>query len=100
MTSIEELLYRQIPFSIKAFGEGERLEGILNHIREELNEIAVDPSLDEWADVILLALDGAWRQGYTPQAIAIAIETKQRENINRNWDEIGPPNQPIHHQDA
>jgi len=36
-------------------------------------------------DVILLALDGAWRSGHTPEEIAQAITDKQSRNEAREW---------------
>lgn len=55
-------LERQIAFSLATFGPGERLEGVLDHLAEEIEEVAARPDdLVEWADVFLLAVDGAWR---------------------------------------
>jgi hypothetical protein len=43
---------------------GGRVEGIVAHIRKELDEIRVDPSdVIEYADVFILAIDAAWRGG-------------------------------------
>jgi len=79
-------LYRQREFSGKAFGPGQRTAGVLDHIRKELKEIEADPrDLYEWVDVVLLALDGAWRAGYEPEDIALAIATKQTKNESLAW---------------
>ncbi len=79
-------LYRQRAFSREVFGPGERTTGVLDHIRKELMEIEAAPDdLTEWADVVLLALDGAWRAGHEPEAIARAIAEKQRRNEKRTW---------------
>ena len=79
-------LYRQRQFSAETFGPGLRTGGITNHIRKELEEIANAPTdLMEWVDVILLALDGAWRTGATPHQIAGAILEKQDRNERRTW---------------
>ena len=81
-----EHLYRQIRFSERTFGPGQRTEGLIAHIRKELLEIEADPGdVYEWVDVILLALDGAWRQGHTPEFICEAIGRKLRANENRTW---------------
>ena len=73
-------------WSAKTFGPGRRTGGVLEHIREELAEIAKDPSdLSEWADVILLALDGAWRMGFSPYQIIEGIKAKQARNEARTW---------------
>lgn len=79
-------IYRQQAFSLRAFGPGDRTPGVSDHIRKELLEIAADPSdVSEWADVILLAIDGAWRSGHTPEEIAQAILDKQARNEQRTW---------------
>lgn len=74
-------LYRQQAFFEHTFGPGPRTHGVLDHIAKELREIAVQPDdLEEWIDVIPLALGGAWRAGYTPEAIAAALAAKQAKN--------------------
>jgi hypothetical protein len=79
-------LHRQRAFSLKNFGPGERAEGVVAHIRKELEEIEADPKdLEEWVDVVLLALDGAWRSGNEPEQIAEAINAKLTKNENRQW---------------
>jgi hypothetical protein len=79
-------LDRQKRFSEKTFGPGVRTHGILDHIRKELVEIDSDPmDLEEWVDVVLLALDGAWRIGAQPWEIAQAIEAKLTKNEARTW---------------
>jgi hypothetical protein len=79
-------LHRQREFSARTFGPGDRVAGVLDHIRKELREIERDPrDLDEWIDVVLLAFDGAWRQGFSPEAIAVALEAKQARNEQREW---------------
>lgn len=93
-------LYRQIEFSERTFGPGPRAEGVVDHIRKELNEIEASPDdLYEWVDVIILALDGAWRQGYTPEEIVAAIEAKQSKNEKRKWPDwrTAAPGKAIEH---
>lgn len=81
-----EHLYRQRDFSIKTFGPGQRCNGILDHIQKEMLEIRENPcDLFEWIDVIILALDGAWRAGWSPEQIAAALLKKQTINENRRW---------------
>lgn len=81
-----EHLYRQKAFSERTFGPGNRTQGVIDHIRKELAEIEADPlDIEEWVDVILLALDGAWRAGYAPEEIAAAIQHKQAVNEERSW---------------
>ena len=79
-------IHRQMGFSREAFGPASRTLGVLDHIRKELDEVAADPGdVSEWADLILLALDGAWRAGHTPEQIAAAIDWKQGINEKRTW---------------
>lgn len=81
-----EHIQRQIDFSIKTFGPGNRTAGVIDHIRKELKEIEDDPQdIHEWVDVIILAIDGAWRSGWTPKEIIEAIKLKQKINETRTW---------------
>lgn len=77
---------RQSEFSARTFGPGTRTAGVLDHIAKELDEIRNAPTdLSEWADVIILAFDGAWRTGAAPQDIIDAIVAKQEKNESRDW---------------
>lgn len=79
-------LKRQIAWSRKTFGPGSRVDGVLDHIRKELIEIEDEPHvLDEWIDVVILGLDGAWRSGHTAEQIAQALHDKQVVNEKRQW---------------
>lgn len=79
-------LHRQRAFSLRAFGPGQRTLGVVAHIRKELKEIEAAPGdLMEWIDVAMLALDGAWRAGHEPAAIALALATKLTRNERRTW---------------
>ena len=93
-------LHRQIAFSERTFGPGERTVGVVDHIAKELVEV-VDGGgdLEEWVDVIILALDGAWRSGHTPEQIAAAIVAKQTKNESRTWPDwrTAEPGKAIEH---
>lgn len=79
-------IVRQRQWSRETFGPDQHPNAVIDHIRKELIEIEADPSdVREWVDVVLLALDGAWRAGHTPEAICKAIEAKQVKNENRSW---------------
>lgn len=79
-------LERQRAFSQVTFGPGARLAGVLDHIRKELVEVEAEPQdVSEWADLVILAFDGALRQGHEPQDILDAIEAKQERNERREW---------------
>lgn len=101
-------LFRQRAFSRATFGPGARTHGVCDHIRKELLEIEAKPNdLDEWVDVVLLGLDGAWRaaeaNGYhapsIPELIAEAITKKQSKNELRDWPDwrTADPNKAIEH---
>lgn len=94
-------ILRQREFSRRTFGPGTRTAGVIAHIRKELAEIESNPGdIFEWVDVILLAIDGAWRAGHSPEAIARAIIIKQERNEGRNWPDwrTADPNGPIEHE--
>lgn len=79
-------LHRQRAFSERTFGPGARTAGVLDHIRKELAEVEAAPGdVSEWVDLVILALDGAWRAGHEPQAIVDALVAKQTRNESRTW---------------
>lgn len=93
-------LVRQREFSLKTFGPGPRLKGVIDHIRKELVEIEADPTdLKEWVDLILLAFDGAWRAGHSPTQIVAGINAKQSKNEGRDWPDwrTADPDKAIEH---
>jgi hypothetical protein len=84
--TLESYLDRQIEWSKRTFGSGKRTKGIVEHIRSELNEITEAPQdLREWVDVMILALDGYWRHGGTPETLMDALIKKQNVNFARAW---------------
>ena len=86
MDELERYIERQREWSLNTFGPGVRDEGISNHIRKELTEIQEAPGdVMEWIDVIILALDGALRNGYSPADITAALLSKQAINLEREW---------------
>jgi hypothetical protein len=79
-------LHRQREWSGETFGPGTRTKGVIDHIRKELAEIEADPTdIAEWIDVVILALDGAWRAGHSPDQIVEALAAKQAKNEHRDW---------------
>jgi hypothetical protein len=79
---------RQRRFSYQTFGPGPRTQGVLDHIRKELKEIEADPfDLEEWIEIVILALDGAWRTGAPSDAIVEALRDKlDREDYSITSD--------------
>ena len=93
-------LHRQSKWSEQTFGAGDRTQGVIDHIRKELVEIEAEPSdISEWIDVVILALDGAWRSGATPEQIVTALVAKQTKNESRKWPDwrTADPNKAIEH---
>ncbi len=93
-------LYFQRKFSQQAFGPGYRTQALIDHIRKELLEIEKEPlDITEWIDVVLLALDGAWRSGHEPEEIAEALYVKFVKNEARSWPDwrTADPNKAIEH---
>lgn len=95
---------RQIEWSRKTFGPANetnnRTKGILEHIGKELGEVAAQPQkLDEWCDLIILAVDGAWRNGFTAEEIAAQLDLKMGKNERRTWPDWRQfsPDQAIEH---
>ncbi len=87
-------------FSERTFGPGARTAGVVAHIRKELVEIEAAPAdLSEWIDVVILALDGAWRAGYSAEHIVEALAAKQAKNEARKWPDwrTAPADGPIEH---
>jgi hypothetical protein len=95
-----EHIERQREWSRTTFGPDPHAEGVIDHIRKELVEIEEAPEdLEEWVDVIILGIDGAWRAGHSPQEIIDAIITKQLKNENRQWPDwrTAPAGKAIEH---
>ena len=62
---LQQHLLRQMAFSHATYGPGKRTEGVTDHIRKELVEVAEAQGveqIEEWVDVVILALDGLTRR--------------------------------------
>lgn len=105
-----EHLKEQIAFSIKTFGPANGTAGVVDHINQELIEIENAPyDLEEWTDVLILSLDGAWRcistycPDMTPEEMAKMIVEKyiykMNKNKNRQWPDwrTAAPGKAINH---
>lgn len=80
------------------FGEGSRTEGILEHIRLESDEVRAEPNdVEEWVDIAILALDGAWRAGHSPEEVCEAMLRKQIKNLKRQWHVPESGDKPVTH---
>jgi dATP/dGTP pyrophosphohydrolase len=96
--SLIPYLERHAAWSARTFGPGPRTKGILEHIRKELKEIEQDPGdLEEWIDVIILALDGYWRHWGNPLDLMRRLQEKQNKNFARQWPAWQPQDHPTEH---
>jgi hypothetical protein len=95
---LAQYIERQKCWSQKTFGDGPRTKGITAHIRKELSEIENAPSdIREWIDVVILALDGAWRAGHSPKMIVAALQEKQVINFQRQYPMPASQDEPSEH---
>ena len=96
-------LRHQKEWSATAFGPAEkvdRTEGIFDHMQKEIEEAREKPhDIEEWIDIAMLAFDGAWRNGATPEEIAGVLFEKLQKNRNREWPDWtkADPNKAIEH---
>jgi hypothetical protein len=85
-TTLGAYLLKQRRWSRKTFGTSKRTKGIIEHIKKELLEVEENPEdLEEWIDVIILALDGYWRHGGLPNEIMLKLTLKQVKNFKRQY---------------
>lgn len=95
---IVDYVRRQMFWSATTFGRGLRTIGVTKHIEKECAEIRAEPSdLEEWIDVMILALDGYWRHGGTAEDLPWRLRAKQDKNFAREWPPIQPEDQPTEH---
>lgn len=93
-----DYIRRHIKWSRATFGRGKFTIRLVRHIRKELLEIEAAPTdLEEWIDVLILGLDGAWRAGYTAEEIAAMLEAKLKKNQSRVFLLPDDPNEPAEH---
>lgn len=73
--TFHEHLARQCAVGREKFGPGVRTKGVMEHIKQEFDEILTAESLEEaaeeWTDVVILAMDGHLR----------AVREKLREQM-------------------
>ena len=80
-------------WSVETFGDGYRGESVLKHIEKEIAECredmarqgAMTASLEEWADIAQLAMDGARRAGVTADEFIEQLFKKLEINRPRTW---------------
>ena len=95
---LEAYLNRQREWSKRTFGAGSRVGGITKHIEKELAEIRADPcDLMEWVDVMILAMDGYWRNGGDPRMLFGMLLEKQGINFQRRYPMPTSQDEPSEH---
>lgn len=95
---LESYLNRQREWSKKTFGAGPRVLGIIKHIELELEEIRAEPTdLTEWIDVMILAMDGYWRNGGDPKLLFGLLLEKQGVNFQRKYPMPASDDEPSQH---
>ena len=99
MPSLTSILTSHIAWSQKTFGSGRRTIGITKHIGKEVEEVIANPTdLEEWIDIVILALDGAWRAGYTPEEIEAGLVKKIQTNRSRTYPHPTSEDEPSEHE--
>ncbi len=110
---LKQHLLRQMAFSHATFGPGERTDGVIDHIRKELDEVSrANGEAAEWVDVVILALDGLTRRlayclgdevrrdpNFVAETACNMIEGKQTRNEERTWPDwrTAPKDRAIEH---
>lgn len=85
----EIFIDRYALWSQQAIGPGERTEGLLKHIEKEVQEIRENPDdLEEWIDVINLAIDGATRRGFSGNDIINMLLKKFMKLQDRKFNQV------------
>lgn len=114
-----EEIRRQHSWARLTFGPTQRVRGIIAHIRKELDELieahearlkartadgparsaAQAAELEEWADLLILVLDGSGRAGFEPEMLIAAYRAKLEVNRSRTWPDWRKtdPELPVEH---
>lgn len=97
-----DLSSKQAKWSQETFGDDSDRGpvGPLKHLKDEVDEAIAatgiennpDDSLEEFADIFLLAIESARRSGFTLHELAMASTAKQIVNMSRKWPAIGSQN--------
>lgn len=76
----------QRTWSKETFGPGPRVDGVLDHMEKEMEEVRQNPEdVEEWIDLAMLSFDGAWRSGAEPSKIVQVFCLKLDKNMAREW---------------
>jgi predicted house-cleaning noncanonical NTP pyrophosphatase (MazG superfamily) len=99
--TIYDYIFNHRKWSLKTFGNGDHLEGLLKHISKEVEEVreadSNEEKLEELIDIIILSIDAAWRLGFFPYEITSVLIEKHNRNKTRTYPKITDPNEPTEH---
>lgn len=87
--NFETFLLEWMQASARFYGPGELTAQKLRDIADDINHIHEHgPSILFWIDIMLEALDGCWRSGYTPEQIVEGMRSvlvvKQMEGSRKH----------------
>lgn len=86
---LAKLMEENYVFSVFALGDGPRFEGVLADARSALEMIEQAPrDLMAWADLALITMEGAQRQGFDAIEVVAAIIAAQAMKAQRSGDVI------------
>lgn len=98
MFNLTTYLTAHTTWSARTFGKDRHPISIVKHLRKECDELEATPQdLVEWIDILILAFDGAFIAGFTPDQITFALQHKQSINFGRKWPTPGDPHEPTEH---
>jgi len=94
---LDVFVERYSAWSERAIGPGQRTAGVLRHLAKELDEVRAEPDkLEEWIDIINLAIDGATRRGFTGKDIVKGLLDKFMKLQERKFNRVAE-DQPCEH---
>jgi len=94
---LDDFIDRYTLWSQQAIGPGQRTEGVLRHIEKEVQEVRENPDdLEEWIDLINLAIDGATRRGFSSKDIIKGLLDKFMKLQDRKFNQVSE-DQPCEH---
>lgn len=81
-----QMVREQQEWSQATFGSKPTVHGVIAHLEKEIAELKADPmDPEEWADVIILGIEGMLRAGYTPKGVNGEVRRKMAINRARTW---------------
>lgn len=102
MPSFRQWFVSFAQWSCETFGPSEHRgpKGPAEHLLKEAKELQQDPTdLEEIADIIFLAADCVWRNGYSLNDLIWMLHRKLKKNRERDWPDwrTADPDKAIEH---